>query len=74
MGRAFIAAGSALSGTPERLIFDKEAYDGRFGGAEAIRVSDLDEKYALSLTNELRSKIIRLEEITAQLSGMGIKV
>src|SRR5882672_421382 len=62
-----------LESRPQNLIFDGEPHDARFSG-HAIKATDLDAKHLLEITNDLRTKMLRRDEIAAQLKGMGTDV
>ncbi len=73
-GRVFVQAGILLSKSPQSLIFNRVSFDSRFGGQPAINIEELDGKRVLELTNEIRVKIVRRDEIIMRLKGMGINL
>jgi hypothetical protein len=66
-------AANTLSSRPQNLIFDTEPHDIRFNGS-SIKADDINGTKLLALTNELRTKIIRRDEIALQLKGMGVDI
>ena len=71
LGRSFGTAAQALDSHPENLIFDKQSHDARFNGP-IVKVEDLDGQHILKLTNEIREKMARRQDIGTQLKNMGL--
>ncbi|MBZ5700858.1 MAG: hypothetical protein LAN84_03340 [Acidobacteriia bacterium] len=74
IGQTFQSVGNTLIQYPERLIFLGESYDGRFHAATTVKIEEIDGKKLLELTNEIRAKIVRQDDVTSQLKGMGVDV
>ena len=68
-----VTVGQALRDAPQNLIFERESHDSRFNGP-VVKASDIDGKSLLEITNEIRAKLVRRDEVVRQLKGMGINV
>jgi hypothetical protein len=74
IGRVLSEVGSVLTSAPQNLLFDRESHDGRFNGP-VVKASDIvDGNRVLEITNEVREKIIRRDEIARQLKAIGINL
>jgi hypothetical protein len=71
IGRTFRTVADVLDRSAQNLIFDGEPHDARFNG-HVIKAADLDAKHLLETANDLRTKIIRRDEVANQLKAMGV--